>query len=48
LEKFADLVVQKCVQRIALIGVSNFENEDIGWATEAAISVIRDTFDKGM
>lgn len=48
LEKFADLVVQKCVQRIALIGVSNFENDDIGWATEAAISVIRDTFDKGM
>ncbi len=46
LEKFADLIVQKCIQRVALIGISNFENEDITWTADKAISYIRDTFDK--
>lgn len=43
-EKFAELIVQKCISQIALIGISNFENEDISWTVETAIANIKEHF----
>lgn len=43
-EMFAELIVQDCVSQIALIGVSNFENEDIMWTVETAIDIIKSRF----
>jgi hypothetical protein len=43
-EKFAELIIQKCKSQIALIGVSNFENEDIMWTVETAIASIEKHF----
>ena len=43
-EKFAKLIIQKCISQIALIGVSNFENEDIMWTVETAIDNIETHF----
>ena len=44
LEKFAELIVRECISQIALIGVSNFENPDIMWTIETAISSIEKHF----
>lgn len=44
LEKFAELIIQKCISQIALIGISNFENEDISWTVETAITKIQEHF----
>lgn len=41
---FAELIIQKCISQIALIGISNFENDDVMWATEKAIENIREHF----
>lgn len=43
-EKFAELIIQKCISQIALIGISNFENEDISWTVETAIANIKEHF----
>lgn len=43
-EKFAELIIQKCITQISLIGVSNFENEDIMWTVETAIASIEEHF----
>jgi hypothetical protein len=43
-EQFAELIIQKCISQIALIGVSNFENEDIMWTVETAITSIKEHF----
>lgn len=39
-EKFAQLIIQDCISQIALIGISNFENDDIMWAVDFAIETI--------
>lgn len=44
LEKFAELIIKKCISQIALIGISNFENEDISWTVETAIDKIQEHF----
>lgn len=43
-EKFAELIIRKCISQIALIGISNFENEDISWTVETAIANIKEHF----
>lgn len=43
-EKFAELIIKKCISQIALIGISNFENEDISWTVETAIANIQEHF----
>lgn len=43
-EKFAELIIKKCISQIALIGISNFENEDISWTVETAIASIKEHF----
>ena len=42
--KFAELIIKKCISQIALIGISNFENEDISWTVETAIANIKEHF----
>ena len=44
MREFAELIIQKCISQIALIGVSNFENEDIMWTVETAIASIKEHF----
>lgn len=43
-KKFAELVVQECVRQIAMIGISNFQNDDISWTVEKAIEDIHKHF----
>ena len=43
-KKFAELIIQDCVTQIALLGTSNFENEDIMWAVERSIESIEERF----
>jgi hypothetical protein len=43
-QRFAELIIQKCISQIALIGVSNFENKDIMWTVETAIANIEEHF----
>lgn len=38
--EFARLIAQDCISKIALIGVSNSENDDIMWAIEFATEII--------
>ena len=42
MREFTELIIQKCISQIALIGVSNFENEDIMWTVETAIASIKE------
>jgi len=44
-EKFAELIIKDCISQIAIIGLSNEENEDISWAVDLAILNIKDRFD---
>ena len=44
LERFTEMVVQDCVAEIALMGVTNFENEDISWACRVIIDGIKTKF----
>ena len=47
LEKYTKLVVQTCLTQIALIDISNFENDengDIGWTCTASIDMIKEKF----
>ena len=39
-ERFAQLIVRDCISQIALIGISNFENDDISWTVDFAIETI--------
>jgi len=43
-DNFAELIVQKCVSEIALMGITNFENEDISWACRVIIDGIKTKF----
>lgn len=44
LEKFAELIIQDCIAQVALLGISNFENDDISWAVDMAIKNIQHRF----
>lgn len=43
-EKFAELIIRKCISQIALIGVINVQNEDISWTVDTAITKIEEHF----
>jgi hypothetical protein len=43
-EKFAELIIQKCITKIALIGIHNFKTDDIMWTVETAIANIKEHF----
>ena len=47
LERFAELIIKECITQIALIGISNFENDehgDIGWTVDTSIEMIKEHF----
>ena len=43
-QMFAELIIQECIGQIALIGVGNWENNDVNWAVDTAIKNIRERF----
>ena len=43
-KKFANLIVRECVSQIAMIGVSNCENDDVVWTVDKSIENIRKHF----
>jgi hypothetical protein len=43
-KKFAELIVKDCISEIAMIGVTNSENEDVAWAVDTAIRNIKSRF----
>lgn len=44
LESFAELIVQDCVAEVAMMCITNFENEDISWACRVIIDGIKNRF----
>jgi hypothetical protein len=44
LERYTEMVVQDCVSEVALMGITNFENEDISWSCRAIIDSIKSKF----
>ena len=44
IEKFGELVVRRCISEVAMMGVTQYENEDIAWATNIMIANIKDIF----
>lgn len=43
-EKFAKMIAQDCISQIALIGISNDEHEDVLWAAEKAVNMIKERY----
>ena len=39
-DKFAELIIQKCISIVALHGISNYENEDISWVCDKIVKEI--------
>jgi len=47
-QRFAELIVQDCLSQIAMIGISNFENDDhgdISWTVSKCIEMIKYRFE---
>lgn len=42
--KFAELLVEDCVSQIAMIGISNFDCEDVVWTVERVIEIIQERY----
>ena len=43
-EKLVELIVQDCVAEVAMMGITNFENQDIAWAVDVIIKNIKNKF----
>jgi len=43
-EQFALLIVQRCISEIALMGLQQYENEDISWSCRVIINNLKETF----
>jgi hypothetical protein len=43
-EIFAELIVKDCLSQVAIMGVTNFENDDISWAVDVIIKNIKQHF----
>ena len=39
-EKLSELIIQRCISQIALVGIANFENEDVAWTVAKCIEMI--------
>ena len=44
-EKFGELIVRRCISEVAMMGVAQWENKDIAWATEMIITNMKDMFE---
>jgi alkylhydroperoxidase/carboxymuconolactone decarboxylase family protein YurZ len=45
IEKFGELIVRRCISEVAMMGVSQWENPDIAWATQMITANIKDIFE---
>lgn len=43
-QKFAELIVQDIISQVAMVGISNFENEDIAWTVETVIEIVKNRY----
>lgn len=43
-QQFAELIVQDCITQIAMMGITNWENDDISWCVEGCIDNIKARF----
>jgi len=46
--EFAELIIQDCLSQIAMVGISNFENDDhgdISWTVSKCIEMIKYRFE---
>jgi len=47
-QRFAELIIQDCITQVAMIGISNFEDDDSGdisWTVGKCIEMIQLNFD---
>jgi len=47
-QRFAELIIQDCLAQVAMIGISNFENDDhgdISWTVGKCIEMIKNRFE---
>lgn len=42
--KFGELVARKCISEVALMGMTQYDDENIAWATTTIINGIKDKF----
>ena len=42
--EYGKRIVQDCISQVAMMGVTNWENEDISWAVQVIIKNIREHF----
>jgi hypothetical protein len=48
MREFAELIIQDCLTQVAMIGISNFENDDrgdISWTISKCIEMIKYRFE---
>jgi alkylhydroperoxidase/carboxymuconolactone decarboxylase family protein YurZ len=45
IDKFGELIIRRCISEVAMMGVSQWENPDISWATQMITSNIKDIFE---
>lgn len=43
-KEFARLVAQDCISQIAILGVTNFENDDVLWTVDRAVESIKERY----
>ena len=43
-EKYSQNLIQSCISKIALMGISNWNNEDISWATDHLVNEIKEKY----
>jgi hypothetical protein len=44
-KKFAEQIVRNCISEVAMMGVVQYENEDIAWAVDTIIGNLKETFE---
>jgi hypothetical protein len=42
--KLAELIVQRCISEVALMGTTHYENEDIMWCCSVTINNLKQLF----
>ena len=43
-EKYSQQLIQSCISKIALMGISNWQNEDISWATDQIVNDLKEKY----
>jgi leucyl aminopeptidase (aminopeptidase T) len=45
MERFAELIVRKCISEVAMMGVVHYDNPDIAWAVNTIIGNLKENFE---